>query len=343
MNARSSLPALAAAAAVAVLATAGCASPSAPPPPKQPYKVVLLPVEGAERALAQAAADASAAPEAERDAFVPLALTTEEFEKAVHDGVVASGAFSEIVVLPATAPQDDLAAAADWARSARADLLLRVTVKSAKVRDTGNNGSTFWSTLAWFVVPLPIWFSDDRTYDTNIAIEAALFEPRDLVKPAASVVAKSDPQDLDLWDRGLSPYLPLVPPPFLKGSMKAVSETVTERAMAQVMGALADELRTREIPSRFELTVTADGAGAVSIAVASRRALRSLEVFADGARTQGWVETELAPEPSSAPDRIEYRRTAKVPAGAAEVRVVVTDEAGGREVRTLVLARGGAK
>ena len=116
-------------------------------------------------------------------------------------------------LLDATRAGDDLSAAAEFARRSRADLILRVTVKSARVRDLGRNDATTLSTIVWFLVPAPVWFSNDRTYDTNVSVEAALYEPRDTVKPTATVVAAAGRQELDLWDRGLSPYVIFVPPP----------------------------------------------------------------------------------------------------------------------------------
>ena len=327
---------------------AGCASPPAEPPQRQPYKVVLLPVEGAARALAaqQDAADVGGA-------MVPLALTPEEFEAAIFAGVKSSNAFSELIEAPASVRAaggafagDELAAAADFARRSNADLILRITVKSARMRDLGNNSATFWSTFTWFMVPLPIWTVDDRTYDTDLTVEAALYEPRDTVKPTASVVASSGRQDLDLWDRGLSFYVPVIPPAFLAGDDKKVSETVTAGAVRQLMDALVKELRTREIPTRFDLDLTATADG-VTVTAGSRRQLRSLEVYAGGKLVQQWAETELVAEKDSTAERRVYRRTVAIAGlGAAtaksapvEVRVVAEDEAGGREVRTIVLGR----
>ena len=324
-------------------AAAGCASPQPEAPQRQPYKVVLLPVEGAEQALA-------AVPETASDGgvMVPLALTPAELQKTVFDGVLASNAFSEIVAAPAsvgavggTFAGDELAAAADFARSVRADLILRVTVRSARIRDLGHNGSTFWSAFTWFMLPLPIWGVDDRTYDTNLSVEAALYEPRDTIKPTASVVAASSKQELDLWDRGLSPLVIIVPPPYLAGNEKTVSEEVTRRAVAQVMAALSEELRSREIPARFDLDVTTEGRD-VKITVATRRQLRSLDVFVDGKLVKSWAETDLVAEPDSTDDRRVYRRAIAVPAaagqsGRGEVRVAAEDESGGREVRTILV------
>lgn len=316
---------------------AACASSEPERIPRQPYKVVLLPVEGAAAALRDQGAGENGA----ADGMVPLALTPEELERAIFDGVRGSNAFSEITVAPplASSADEPLAAVADHARRTSSDLILRLTVKSARIRDLGNNSSTFWSTFAWFMVPLPVWTVDDRTYETNLAVEAALYEPRDVVKPTATVVASSGTQDLDLWDRGLSPWVPIVPPPFLKGDLRTVSEEVTRRAVGQLMAALVGELRSREIPVRFELSVTASDGG-VSVVAATRRQLRSLEVFANGRRVAGWAESELVPEKDSTDERRVYRRTVQVPGGAGtEVRVVAQDEAGGREVRTIVLGR----
>lgn len=334
--------------AATLAAAAGCASEPPPPAPRQPYKVVLLPVQGASQALSATAADAPTPGEdGDAAAMVPLSLTPAQLEAAIFDGIRASNAFTELVVAPesvaaASGAGDDLSAAAEFARSTNADLVLRVTVKSARIRDLGNNGSTFWSTVLWFMVPAPVWFADDRTYDTNLAVEAALFDPRDFVKPTASVVAASGRQELDLWDRGLSPYVPLVPPPFLAGDAETVSRTVTERAVAQVMDALVAELRTREIPSRFEVALAWDE-GRLRIDVATRRLLRSLEVWVDGARREVWAETALVPEKDGTEDRRVYRREVRVAPAAGrttEVRVVVEDEIGGREVRTIVVGRG---
>lgn len=321
------------------LAAAACASAPPEETPRQPYKVVLLPVEGGAEALAPRPAENGEGEE------VPFALTPEQLEKAVFEGVRRSNAFSEIVVAPPEVGAargeyagDELAAAADFALRENADLILRVTVRSARIRDLGNNGASFWSSLLWFMVPAPVWTVDDRTYAVDLALEAALYEPRDVVKPTASVPSVAGRQELDLWDRGLSWWIPIVPPPFLAGNPRKVSETVTERAVEQVMDQLAKDLRTRAIPSRFEEMKVAAADGSVAVEIASRRQIRSLEVWVAGKLAQRWAETDLVPEPGSTDERRVYRRTLKVAGGAGtEVRVVAEDESGVREVRTVRL------
>jgi hypothetical protein len=115
-----------------------------------------------------------------------------------------------------------------------------------------------------------------------------------------------------------------------------VSETLTERAVDQMLLALVEELRTREIPSRFEMEFTEE-AGGVVVSVVSRRRLRSLDVESGGKMLASWAETGLVEEKDSTAERFVYRRSVKVnaPAGT-QVRVIAEDEAGGREVRTLV-------
>jgi hypothetical protein len=311
---------------------------SAPPAEEtlHPYKVVLLPVEGSTAALAFA-------PGAED---VPLALEPAALDAQITEGVRTSHLFSEVVVaqpadLAVRGAADEMQAAADLARRTASDLILRIVVKSARMTDLGNNGSTFWSTGLWFMLGFPSFWIDDRSYDTNIAVQAELYDPRDPVKPTASVVAKSGQQDLDYWDRGLSAYVLVVPPAFLKGSPESVSKALTDRAVSQVLTELVEQLRTREIPSRFEMDV-GEGEGAVRIAVVSRRRLRSLVVEAGGKPVQAWAESALVEDAESGADRFVYKRSVAVAAAAgAQIRVIAEDEGGGREVRTLVI--GGSK
>lgn len=316
--------------AAAVSLTA-CKSAEPPPQLTHPYKVVLLPVEGAASAL-------SAEP---GEANVPLALTPEQLSTKIAESIKSARVFSDVILatpadLAVKGAEDDLHAAALLARRIDADLLMRIEVKSARMKDLGNNSSTFWSTLTWFMIPLPIWTADDRTYDTDIAVQASLYDPADPVKPTAQVVAASKKQDLDLWDRGVSPYVIVVPPPFIEGSAQTVSETLTQRAVDQLLAALVTELRTREIPTRFDVEV-AEEPGGVRVTVTTRRRLRSLDVEAAGKPVAGWAETALVEEKDSTPERFVYRRSVKLDAtlGTA-VRVIAEDEAGGREVRTLV-------
>ena len=328
-----------AALALCLAAAAGlpaCASAAPPAELPHPYKVVLLPIEGAVAALA-------AKPDAGN---VPFAMTPEALETKIRERVRGSHVFSDVVVAEAAdlrgvAGADEMQAASDLARRTSSDLILRIEVKSARMTDLGNNGSTLWSTLTWFMIGLPSFWVDDRTYQTDLAVRADLYDPADAVKPTASVDASSDKQDLDLWDRGLSPLVIVVPPAFLSGSASSVSETLTERAVDQVLAALIEQLRTREIPSRFTIDVAEDASG-ITASVVSRRRLRSLEFESAGKTVQTWAETGLVEERESTPDRFVYRRTVKltVPAGT-QVRVIAQDEAGGREVRTLVT--GGAK
>ena len=114
--------------------------------------------------------------------------------------------------------------------------------------------------------------------------------------------------------------------------------------MADVMKKLAEELRTREIPSRFDLAVDPSVDG-VTVTASSRRQLRSIEVYADGKLVRTWAETELVADKESTAELRVYKRSvpigAKAPAGTprahAEVRVIAEDEAGGREVRTITI------
>jgi hypothetical protein len=324
------------AAAGLVLAAAAslAACKSAPPAPEtlHPYKVVLMPVEGSGAALA----------EKQDAAGVPLALTPEALDARIADGVRTSHVFSDVVVahpadLAVRGAADEMQAASDLARRTSSDLILRVSVKSARMADLGNNGNTIWSTLTWFMAGIPSFWVSDRTYETNIAVQAELYDPGDPVKPTASVVAKSDPQELDLWDRGLTPYVIVVPPAFLKGSPETVSTTLTNRAVEQMMTKLVGELRSREIPSRFELDV-AEARGAVTVSVASRRRLRSLAIEAGGKSVAAWAESALVEDKESTSERFVYRRSVPVAAGSGTpVRVIAEDEGGGREVRTLVI------
>jgi hypothetical protein len=315
---------------VLLAASSLAACKSAPPPaaPLLPYKVVLLPVEGAKAALAERPGESD----------VPLALTPEELAAKIRDTVTSSRVFSHVVVATAA----DLGGkSAEVARKTESDLILRIQVKSARMTDLGNNGSTFWSTLTWFMIPAPIWTVDDRTYDTNIAVRADLFDPADPTRPTVSMDATSERQDLDLWDRGLSPYVIVVPPAFLSGSAKSVSETLTERAMTQMLERLVTELRTKKIPSRFEQMDVVREGQTVKVTVASSRRLRSLQIDVDGKTVRTWAETGLVEDKDSTAERFVYRRAVDVPAKeGAQVHVIAEDEAGGREVRTLVIGGG---
>jgi hypothetical protein len=324
----------------AAASLAACAS--APPAPQtlHPYKVVLLPVEGSSAALAGEP----------RQDDVPLAMTPEALDTQITDRVKSSHVFSDVVVarsadLAVRGSSDEMQAASELARRTSSDLILRIVVKSARMTDLGNNGNTFWSTLTWFMLGFPSFWVDDRTYETDIAVQAELYDPADPVKPTASVVASSGKQDLDLWDRGLTAYVIVIPPAFLKGSAENVSAALTDRAVAQVMDALVVELRTREIPSRFEMDVVEVpnmGAPSVRVTIASRRRLRSLAVETDGKLVETWAESGLVEDKDSTPDRFSYHREVVVPAPVgARVRVIAEDEGGGREVRTLVI--GGVK
>jgi hypothetical protein len=308
-----------------------CRTAEPPPQLPHPYKVVLLPVEGAASALAAEGGEGA----------VPLALTPEQLSTKIAESIRTSHVFSDVVLaqpadLAVKGAEDDLHAAAMLARRTKSDLLMRIEVKSARMKDLGNNSSTFWSTLTWFMIPLPIWTADDRTYDTDIAVQASLYDPADPVKPTAQVVVASKKQELDLWDRGISAYVIICPPPYLAGSAETVSNTLTQRAVDQLLAALVNELRTREIPTRFDVEV-AEEPGGVRVAVTTRRRLRSLEVEVAGRPAAAWAETALVEDKDSTPERFVYRRSVKLDATAGTaVRVVAEDEAGGREVRTLV-------
>jgi len=318
----------------AAASLAACrSSQSALPSTVKPYKVVLLPVEGAEAALA------------EKNAVddVALALTPAQLETKIADGIRDSHVFSEVVLADAAAlkgkgDQDEMQLASALARRDDADLILRVEVKSARMTDKGPNTQTVWSTLTWFMIPLPIWFVKDREYDADVAILAELYDPTDSVRPRLTVPVRAGRQDLNLWDRGLSPWVIVVPPPWCKGSAKSVSETLTDRAVHDLLEALVEELRAREIPSQFEKMDVVEEKGAVRVTISSRRRLRSLVVQVNGEIMQTWAETELVADKDSTPEIFDYARSVRVDAKpGAYVRVTAEDETGGREVRTLKL------
>ncbi len=321
-----------------LLAACATAAPEIAPL-AHPYRVVLLPVEGADDALAATATDAASPEEGE----VPFALDPETLRRTIRDGIVNAGVFSDIVVV--TSDQltideftDAVAAATPLARRERADLILRVRVDSARLQDLGPNDSKFWSAFAWFMVPAPIWFVGDRTYATTLSVHAELFDPEDSVKPTASIVAGSDDQVLDLWDRGVSPLVVVVPPAWLEGDIETVSQELTTRAVTELMTQLVEELRTRDIPSRFDVAVAWEGRTLV-VEAASRRRLRSLDVRIGDRVLRSWAERETATLIDASAARGEltvYRARVEIPAGAEElVRVIAEDEAGGREVRSV--------
>ena len=309
-------------------------------PLAQPYRVVLLPIEGVEAALAGPRRLVEEVQEGEE---VPFFLAPDEFRARITETIADSGVFSSVrvadpVEVAADEFTDAVVAATPLAKAEAADLIMRVRVNSARLRDLGANSSQIWSTASWFMVPLPIWTVNDRTYATSLTVQAELFDPNDPVKPTASVVASSGEQELDLWDRGISPLVAVVPPPFLKGDLESVSETLTERAVEQLLVELVHELRTREIPSRFEFELAWSGRDLV-FEVRSRRRLRSVVVMAGDSVLREWSEDEtidLLVDTPSGDDLTVYRATVKDAESAGEyLRVLVEDEAGGREVRTI--------
>jgi len=330
----------------AALLAGGCASDAAADiePLAHPYKVVLLPVEGAEAALAPQAGDA-ADPE---DGEVPFAMSADALRARIEEGIVGARVFSEIVKadpseLVVDEFTDAVAAAQPVARRERADLIMRVRVSSARLHDLGRNDTTWWSTLSWFMIPAPLFTIDDRTYATTLTVNAELFDPSDAVKPTASVVASSGEETLDLWDRGVSYEVLYTPPAWIPGDLETVSEELTARAVRQMMAQLVEELRTREIPSRFDVALAWD-AGELVVTVSTRRRLRSLDVRSGDTVLSEWAErgtSVLIDAAASTPELTVYRARVEPPAGASGlIRVVAEDEAGGREVRSIPVGGG---
>ncbi len=325
--------------ALSALVMGACAS-SEPEiePLAHPYKVVLLPIEGADAAVAARADDA---PDAETGE-VPFAMTAQELRDAIREGILGARVFSDIVVadgseLVVDEFTDAVAAAAPIARRERADLIMRVRVSSARLHDLGPNDSKYWSAVTWFMVPAPIWLIDDRTYETSLVVNAELYDPSDPVKPTASVVASSGEQQLDMFDRGVDYHISYTPPAWLEGDLEQVSQELTDRAVLQLMQQLVAELRTREIPARFDVAFGWDD-GVLTIEVQSRRRLRSLEVRSGETVLRAWAERQtetLIDQSVSRPELRIYKARVEIPAGTTGlIRVIATDEAGGREVRS---------
>ncbi len=317
---------------------------SEPPQEKQLhhfYKVVMLPVDVPESVLQDEPATAST----DDDAPIPVrfAISREELAERIEQSVLRSDVFS--AVAPVTREELGTDNADEWvsgaearARSEAADLILRIRVRSAQVWDLGPNDQAVWSGILWFMIPAPIWTVNDRTYDTNITVQAELFDPADAARPKASVVASSGEQALDLWDRGLDIWVPIIPPPFLEGDAETVSATLSELAIAQLLDQLREQLRTNVIPSLFDMTVALDnGEVVVSAELPTVRKLRSLEIRVDGVTQATWAEiatAQLVRADRSTDDRLAYEARASL-GGGEVVRVIAVDEAGGREVRTL--------
>ncbi len=326
--------------AALVVSTACGSTPDPIAPLSQPYRIVLLPIEGVETALAAPVREG----EAQEGDEVPFALEPDVFRNRITNAIVNSGVFSNVIVvgreeLTTDEFTDTVMAAAPRAKAEAADLIMRVRVNSARLRDLGANSSKFWSTFTWFMVPLPIWFVDDRTYATSLTVQAEMYDPADPIKPTASVVASSGEEEMDLWDRGaLQPTVVVIPPPWVEGNLEKVSETLTERAVNHMMTELVDELRTREIPSRFELDLEWEGNDLV-VVVRTRRPLRALTVLAGAQVLRTWAEDETSDllDTSGPKTRlIAYRARVEDGAGRADyLRVLVEDEGGGREVRTI--------
>ena len=332
---------LAAGALLAAAATApGCASTddaADKAPLAHPYKVVLLPVEGADAALAALPGAGTDPAEGE----VPFAMTPDELRATIREGIIGANVFSEIVVADASQLvvdefTDTVAAATGIARRERADLIMRVSVSSARMQDLGPNDDSTWSAISWFMIG-PIFAPDDRTYATTLVVNAQLFDPGDPIKPTASVIAASAEETLDVWDRGFSWEIIYTPPAWIEGDLEDVSKELTERAVQQMMAQLVEELRTRDIPSRFVLAVTREG-DELAISIETRRRLRSLEVRTGGTVLRQWAERETATLVSDAtrPEVTVYTARVAIPAGTTGLlRVVAEDEAGGREVRSI--------
>lgn len=329
---------------VAGLALAGCASEQAVARAAKPYKVVLMPVSGAEDVPRRT-------PQPDGDAPLAYTMDPATLRDRIRGRILESGVFAEVETWDPPAKHETaderLEAAAERARVVAADLVLRVTVNSAGITDLGPNDRKYWSAFTWFMVPAPIWFADDRTYDTDLELRAELFAPDDVRRPAAGAQVRMEPQELDLWDRTNFEWKVLyTPPPWLEGDPDRVSATLTERAVDRALEMLVEELDAMSIPSRFDLDV-ALAAGWVSVTVGARRPLRSLEVVVNGRPLPGGTWSETGTEgifdaAGSTQTRLVYSARVELPAAQErqEVRVIAEDESGNREVRTLVREGG---
>lgn len=325
-----------------LVACASDGDPNAGREPK-PYKVVFMPIAGAEDALARTTSETAD----DFDEELTYTIEPNALAQRLRDGITASRLFSELVLLDGPLegdPDQRLAAARRVADEQSADLILRVRVNSARITDLGPNDRKYWSGISWFMIPAPIWFVNDRSYETDLEVRAELFLPSDLIRPVAAPIARPGTQDLDLWDRTyFEPKVLVIPPPLLGGDAETVSKTLTDLAVEDLVRQLVEKLDTTDIPARFGLEVELDGAKLTALIRTPRR-LRSLEILVGGQPVDGtpWRETrtdELLDRVASSPGQFVYRiDDLGVPgSGRREVRVIAEDEVGVREVRTLVV------
>jgi len=324
----------------AAVSLSGCASDEGTGRTAKPYKVVLMPVAGADEIPVRN-------PEADGEQPLAYAMDPALLEQRIRDAILASRLFSHVDPWDggeSLSGDERLEAAAEFARSEAADLILRVSVNSAGITDLGANGRKYWSTFTWFMIPAPIWLVDDRTYETDLEVRAELFLVDDLLRPAATASARPGQQELDLWDRAtFDTWVFIMPPPFIEGDLDVVSATLTERAVAEVVEQLVAELDQLNIPARFDLTATVEGR-TLRVGVVTRRHLRHLEVLVNGEvlSDASWREEDTAGihvARKSGTERMVYEATVELPptTGRTELRVFAEDEAGNREVRTLVI------
>lgn len=133
------------------------------------------------------------------------------------------------------------------ARAKKATLLMRVTLKKARVYSTGNNDSALGNTAMWFMLGIPALWGADMNYGVEIVAEVSFLDVAS--SPDFATVLHSfeyvfkEEGGMTYLERSGSLAVLIMPPQYCSDDMNKVKDTVLPLASEQFLVRLAEQTK----------------------------------------------------------------------------------------------------
>ncbi|MEK7310092.1 MAG: hypothetical protein AAB038_04670 [Planctomycetota bacterium] len=139
------------------------------------------------------------------------------------------------------------------ARAKKATLLMRVTLKKARVYGTGNNDSAFGNTAMWFMLGVPALWGADMNYGVEITAEVSFLD----VASSPDFATLLHSYEYTFKEEGGMTYLErsgslavlAIPPQYCPDDLNKVKDAVLPLAQEQFLLKLAEQTK-KELGSK---------------------------------------------------------------------------------------------